>query len=262
MADGFWTDHAGESQSGSQSGLLWRDCPINDIESNSGRGFYIRERFSDGYTSAKYTLTTVTTGSAALTSGVEGGALRLSAGAGTAGQGCNHVLGTVGTVVTGQNKNIWFETRVRPATIGSAPQLFLGLSTYSTAIITQGPITLATNDYIGFTTISGGASANALLLALRDNGGTAATIATGATLTDLTWLNLGFKVKTTPAGTLRVSIYVNGVEVAYTLTAAITAAIPDTAANLLAFSKVLQAGGASSTLDVAWTDLYVETSGG
>lgn len=260
MSDALWTEHAGETAAGSQSGSLWKDCPVSDIESTVGRGYFIDEKFTYGYPSGQYTATQVTAGAIALLASVEGGAIRFTNST-TAGYGMNQVVGTVGNILLGVGKNLWFETRIRATTLTNPLQLFTGLSTYSTAIITGAATpALATADYIGFTTVAASASTTAVILAMRDNSGTAATIPV-TTLVDGTWVNLGFRVKTMPNGTLRVTIYVNNVEIPYTLTSAITAAIPDT--NYLAVSTVGQSGGAAaSTLDVAWRKTYVETSGG
>ena len=260
MSDFIWTEHAGETATGSQSGSLWKDCPVSDIESTIGRGQFVDERFTYGYPSGLYTATQVTAGAIALVASVEGGAIRFTNGT-TAGYGMTQVVGTVGNFLLGLGKNLWFETRIRGGTMTTDIQLFTGLSTYATAIITGGATpALATADYIGFTTVAASAGSTSVILALRDASGTAATIPV-TTLVNDTWVNLGFKVKTMPNGTLRVFIYVNNVEVPYTLTSAITAAIPDT--NYLALSTVAQSDGATaSTLDVAWRKTYLESSGG
>lgn len=259
MSDSIHTIHANETGSGAESGLLWRDCPIGDIEADRGRGYYFDERFVGGYLSGMYTATQVTAGAVALLTGIEGGAIRFTSST-TAGQGMTLVNGTAATILLGTGKSLWFEGRVRLSTISTAPQFFMGLSTYATAIITGGASpAMATADYIGFSNVAIGGStvSSSVSLHCRDNSGTASGIAAVHTLVDGAWVNLGFRVKSVTAG-LRVTVYVNNVEFATTFMAAAT---PDT--NYLSLALVGQSGGTvSPTLDVAWRKLYVEIAGG
>jgi hypothetical protein len=144
-----------------------------------------------------YTLTTVTSGTAAISTS-EPGVLQIDCGAATAGQGCN-LQRQKSNFVPALTRDIWAEFRVKLVTSVNS-QFFVGLAAVSTTVIASNALSSA--NCIGFSSVT----TNGVLLATSVKASTAAT-QTATTMVAGTYQNLGFYYNST-ADT--VQFYVNG----------------------------------------------------
>lgn len=217
---------------------LWVDCPLAEYMHDPMIGTYLNESFvsyNAAATTGDYTLTTVTSGSAAISTTYPG-ALAIDAGAATATQGCNLQRLKAG-FLPASGKDLWFEARVRMTTAVVA-ELFIGLAASDTTIIASSAV--AVNNHIGWSSITD----DGVLLFDADKAGTGTTAAATSVSTSA-WVSLGFKYDGT-ADT--VQQYINGVA---TGTAIATTYIPKAA--MIYPSFVCQGGGTGQpVLNVAY----------
>ena len=179
---------------------LWNTCPLMEDESAIDILATCNEQwmgFNTVATTGDYTLTTVTSGTAAIST-TEQGVLQLDAGAATANQGCN-LQRQKSNFVPALTRDIWAEFRVKLVTSINS-QFFVGLAAVNTTVIASGALNTA--NCIGFSSITN----DGVILATGIKASAAATQA-ATTMVAGTYQNLGFYYNST-ADTIQ--FYVNG----------------------------------------------------
>jgi len=182
---------------------VWADCPTLAIDQDPNIAHVIFEDFNniDAATLAGYTATQSGAGTFALSDAVGGVALA----------DCNSTTDTQGINVQkigecflpAADKDIWFECRVKVADTIAQAQLFIGLAQTDTTIIASS--SNSSTDHIGWQSVS----EDGVLIFSAEKAGTGATKA-AVTLTEDTWLTLGFKVN----GLTSIEHWVNGAKIA------------------------------------------------
>lgn len=170
----------------------------------------------------------------------------------------------------GSDKKLWFECRLKSSDIeDDETALFVGLTEEGLAADnakTDDTGVMADKDYIGFESVhvnSGVAGTNALVnftINKASGAGPTNVIATCHTLVADTYVKLGFMFDPTASPDKRVKIFVDGVEQATYVTAAVvaTTAFPD--GEEVTPLLLAHAGGAAggSTLTMDWWACYQE----
>ena len=180
---------------------LWNTCPLMEDESAIDILATMNEQwtgFNTVATTGDYTLTTVTSGTAVISTS-EPGVLQMDCGAATAGQGVN-LQRQKSNIIPALTRDIWAEFRVKLVTSVNS-QFFVGLAAVNTTVIASNA--LATANCIGFSSVT----TNGVILATSIKASAAATQSC-TTMVAGTYQNLGFYYNST-ADT--VQFYVNGV---------------------------------------------------
>lgn len=168
---------------------LWRSCPLWEYQFDPSIGVlwdFNATAYDAAATTGDWTLTQATTGTAVISTTVQG-ALLIDSGATTDNQGVNLQALKVG-VVPAANKSIWWESdfSVSAATPPvTRLQLFVGLAASDTTIIASGAQT--TNNRLGAQILDGALLVSTLT---ADKAGVAVT-RTGPTLVDATRIRIG-----------------------------------------------------------------------
>lgn len=165
---------------------LWKTCPLLEYMHDPSIGVMLDENFvsyNAAATTGDYTLTTATSGSAAISTTYPG-ALAIDAGAATSTQGCN-LQRLKSAFIPAANKSLWAEFRVRMTTT-VVSELFIGLAASDTSIIATSA--MSTNNRIGWTSVTD----DGVLLFDADKAGTSLTPIAAATISTSAWLRLGF----------------------------------------------------------------------
>ncbi len=237
----------GSASGDGPSPLIWGDCPLLDMMLDPTVGYYYFDDFmgqtiDPGATANNggWTVTRATSGTIGSVIGV-GGELHLSAGATTDDQGINAQLLNCCVKPTA-DKTIWFEARVQVSNIDN--QVFVGLGSTQTAIITSGALDESSASLVGFfTDVNSATTKYGTITSKAGNNDTTEDIAVGLAAT--TWAKLGIKI----TGITQVEFFYDGVLVETGVTAA---SIAD--AVEMAFSLVCQSedGSSTNTLKVDW----------
>lgn len=198
------------------SPAIWNQVDVGALRSGID-GYLIEDDFFD-YASTKWQVTQATSGTMALSNN-EGGTALLDSGATTSTQGPNVQYGGTNTgasIVAPSNGLLLYEVRCKVTTaMSTAPNLFIGLSEYNTAIIATSALATS-KTYAGFSSVT----ADGVILGCSGDGTNAATsvvpygTSTGLTLVADTYIKLGFVIKNRATMTM----YVNGQKSGNTIT--------------------------------------------
>jgi|SRR5690348_2947662 len=165
---------------------LWKTCPLWEYLFDPSIGVLWDYNATSYDASNDWTLTQATSGTAAISTTVQG-ALLIDSGATTDNQGVN-LQALKACFVPAANKSLWWETYFS-VTAATPPvtrlQLFAGLAASDTTIIAAGAMT--TNNRLGAMILDGGLLVTTLT---ADKAGTATT-KTGPTLVDGTAIRIG-----------------------------------------------------------------------
>lgn len=231
-----------------QSGV-WRDAPSFQTLMAEPENYYVFggpngfEDFNapclDAYTTTQATTGTLAAGNSTLV---------IDSGSTTQGQGANVQLDAA-PFLAATAKRIWFEARVKVADLPADVQTFIGLSEVDTTLIASNALDTTNSDLIGFYAdgTTQAANAGALYFVVAE-GGTAEDVDAVTTLTDDTYVNVGFTKDTSGVCTY----YINGVAGSSTLETY-------EPAGDLTLSLVCQSDGTSDPiLHVDWVRIIVE----
>lgn len=172
--------------SSSYIGSLWNSCPLWEYQFDPSIGVLWDYNATRYDATNEWTLTQAVTGTAAISTTVQG-ALLIDSGATTDNQGVN-LQALKACFVPAANKSLWWETDFS-VTAATPPvtrlQLFVGLAASDTTIIASGA--MSTNNRLGAMILDGGLLVTTLT---ADKAGTATT-KTGPTLVDATRIRIG-----------------------------------------------------------------------
>lgn len=165
--------------------LLWGNCPLSQWLLDPSIGVFLDEDFlsyNKAATDGDYTQTTVTAGSAAIST-TQIGSLLLDAGDSTIHHGIQ-IQRLKSAFIPAAGKDLWFEANILMGTALTA-EAFVGLAASDSTIIAAGA--MSTNNRIGWTSVTG----DGVMLFDTDKAGTGATSA-GVTLSITVPHKLGF----------------------------------------------------------------------
>lgn len=156
----------------SQGSSLWESCPFLSSLTDPSVAFGFLDDFLP-FDTSNWTVTAFTSGSAANTTTLLGGAVALSAGASVAGQGVQ-IQRTGSLFGYKANKMVWMETLLQTNVL--AGEFFWGLTPLGNVLTSGGLIAPA--NYVGFNCLTGDGK---IILSSAQGGGT--TISTGVLTT-------------------------------------------------------------------------------
>lgn len=205
----YQVPHFFESSQGPLPGAtLWEQVPgpLADLCDPAGFTRYHNDFIEIGVSANAipgWTTTVATSGTVTQDAALANGALSISAGAATAGQGINlQLLGLPFKLAA--NKLVAFEARVQfTALTGPKIQFAVGLAEQITALIAAGA--LADKNFIGFS----GVTTTGVIGSVAQRGTATNSTGTGFTIVNNGWYRLGFIAL--PG---QVAYYVNGAQVA------------------------------------------------
>lgn len=220
---------------------LWETCPFFAWLADPDVAFRLRDDFTDLNVSAtNWALTQAGgVGAAALLASQDGGALALTAGSATAGQG-GQLQKAQAAFRPVTNKGLWFEAKFQVTQLSG--QFFVGLAAPGAGVLSGGVV--ASQNWVGLYSIG---NTGALLFGMAQ-GGVAAAPLPAVTLTPSVFARVGFYCD----GSTGVTLWASG---------ASQGVLTTLAANLptvpLTPTFVCQGNGAGAPeLDVDWVDVF------
>jgi len=250
-------EYMGADTSSSPSPSIWGNCiPLDDERA----GYVYEDHFLgpfDPTTTTGWTITQEASGLLELFD-YAGGALNVSSnGHNAAHDGINaQLLDSTGgeNWLCADGKELWFEARIKVN--DESDEFYIGLCDRETDIIeqTSGMLDSTARNMIGFYTDAGTTATYLEFISAKAGSADAdADVGSGATIADVTWIKVGFRVYY-DEGQLKVVPYINGTkltakEVTDTDDIPITV---DTGEMALSFVAQVAATGANAELYVDW----------
>lgn len=209
---------------------LWKNCPLRAHGSDPSIGIMQYEDWSDYDTTDVWTLSQATTG-AAVVGTAESGVLEIDSNSTTAAQGATLQADSRGFYLEA-GKDLWFETKIKVVDTFDKAELFVGLSIIDTTLIASSAN--SSTDHVGWQCVTD----DGVLLFVSEKAGTAEAGKAAVTLTEDTYVKLGFYVN----GVTSIQQYVNDVA---TSAVQVTANIP---VVKIVPSFVCQSGGTNDPI--------------
>ena len=185
---------------------LWNQAPLQQVLGGGlGEGFgFVDDFLSYDDASYRWLLTQASSGTSAMDPAAKGGVLLLDAGAVTNNQGVQIQAGgaiAASSFIATANSKIYFETRLKLATIGSTTiQFFGGLSEVDSSVLASAANT--STNHVGFETF------NSLTLSyVHEKAGTRVSDTSAGTIADGTYIKLGFLID----GLTSITPFVDGI---------------------------------------------------
>ena len=257
----IYAAYSGSPDTGREpSSLIWKDCPWSAINTGHTRGiaffddFLCQELIASGGAAVAYAgnyQTYLASGTVMADLGIQGGGISFTEATNNEGFVMSSAQGMV--QISNSMKKLWFEARVKFATVTDVWGGFVGLlepgaAAAAVPIATDG--TLADKNLIGFHRLEG--DGDRFDLVYKADGQTAQTLlADAVTLVADTWIKVGFVFDPSEDPLKRIKFYYNAVEIGTyaTSTQLAAATFPSDITLSLAFGGMGTGTGVAQSID-------------